>query len=138
MTFDSGWAFIADLYLPILAVSVVLSLYHLDHRHLRILRLKRMILALMIAYGFMLVDMILNIWPAFDLDYSTHTALSLVFVGYFVIFSTYWLKISFIISLIWYCELMARLHYHTYLDMITTVFVVFPLVTIALNKYNAL
>ncbi len=138
MTFDSGWAFIADLYLPILAVSVVLSLYRLEHRHLRILRLKGMILALMIAYGFMLVDMILNIWPAFDLDYSTHTALSLVFVGYFVIFSTYWLKISFIISLIWYCELMARLHYHTYLDMITTVFVVFPLVTIALNKYNAL
>jgi hypothetical protein len=132
------WAFIADMYLPILAIGVIFSLYRVADWTFILKRLKGIGAACIVIYGFMLVDLYLRIWPSFDSDYSTHTALSLVFVGYFVIFSKWRFKLSSMVSLIWYCELMERLNYHTYMDMITTSLVVFPLILLVFIKINAL
>ncbi len=132
-----NWAFIADLYLPILAVSVAVSLV-VGLRRNRIRRLTSLSWAFGIVYGWMLVDIFLNIWPSFHADYSTHTALAWIFVGYFCVFGNTIAKLSAVVSLFWYCELMHRLSYHSYLDMISTSLVIFPLIVIAFKKHNAL
>ncbi len=41
------------------------------------------VLSTVFIYAVMFVDNTIGIWPAFDLDYSTHTAIALVFIGIF-------------------------------------------------------
>jgi hypothetical protein len=72
-----------------------------------------------VAYGFMFLDRRLNIWPAFGLDYSTHTAIALGLV-IFLSFNMRKLVTFWIGSLVSYVLLMWYQRYHTIADIATT------------------
>lgn len=44
-----------------------------------------MLAGLLVAYGLMFIDNRIKIWPAFGLDYSTHTAVAMVLVAFLTI-----------------------------------------------------
>jgi hypothetical protein len=125
-------AILADIYIPLLVLLTILSL--LKKKKISDIKLptypvKAKIIALLLCtfmtYIVMFVDGFFGIWQQFSADYSTHTALALVFVtclmiqgkrkGYYAIS-----------SLLVYCALMDYQKYHTWLDMISTSAVLFP------------
>jgi len=71
----------------------------------------------------MFLDAQLLIWPIFGLDYSTHTAVSLVMVIFLIIsikkFSFIWVG-----SLLCYISLMLYQGYHSTADILSTALVV--------------
>ncbi|MCL6269368.1 hypothetical protein M3P05_05335 [Sansalvadorimonas sp. 2012CJ34-2] len=113
---------IADSYIPLLCVWVLVSVYLAVHRGDRYgvkRQLKCLLSGLVIVYGLMFLDEALAIWPAFDLDYSTHTALSLMFILYLSKFQPGGRVLQFV-SFVAYLLLMRYQEYHSYLDMVTT------------------
>jgi hypothetical protein len=87
-----------------------------------------------VAYGLMFVDAKLHFWKAFSLDYSTHTATA---VG-MIVFIHALIRIRFLtfilaFSLVLYAILMKALGYHGFLDVISTVVAVVPLILIGIG-----
>tara|TARA_B110000881_G_C18596717_1_gene531959 strand:+ start:676 stop:1125 length:450 start_codon:yes stop_codon:yes gene_type:complete len=136
MTFHQ-LAFIADLYIPLLALFTLFSLFGINISvkkkgktrrptvHLKA-KLFALISCILVTYLVMFIDHALGIWPSFSADYSTHTALALVFVSYFMMQG----KLVFCLalcSLLLYCSLMNVQKYHTWLDMMSTIVVLMPL-----------
>ncbi|MGI0117903.1 hypothetical protein [Zooshikella sp. RANM57] len=83
------------------------------------------LIGIIFIYSLMFVDIKLEIWPMLSLDYSTHTALALVFVCGI----SFWGKrqlIGVVISMVLYCLLMMYQNYHTLLDILTTSVAVLP------------
>lgn len=136
---------IADAYIPLLGIMLLAlmtrKLISRDYKASSYLGLQTL-LALVIVYGLMTIDNTFQIWPILSLDYSTHTALSLVLVmilvNHFTEQST--LKTSLVLSFLAYCGLMLYQKYHTLTDIISTALVIAPLLYIIqiklLNKQS--
>jgi hypothetical protein len=122
--------FIADLYIPVL---VIISLYFL----VNIVRVEGISKALInmallggavaYIYGLMFIDRYFLIWQSLNLDYSTHTALALVFVV-FLALKCIRLMMFGLVSMLIYAGLMVYQDYHSVLDIVTTGVVVTPVV----------
>lgn len=122
--------FICDLYNPLLlAVCIAVCGIYIKQRSF--LRLLRFFGIIFVVYGLMYIDKLLQWWPSFGLDYSTHTATALamcLFIAAFVreqeikgrvlIFGVLGL------SLIAYEQLMVVLNYHSWADIVSTAAVV--------------
>jgi hypothetical protein len=93
--------------------------------------------AALVAYGLMFLDRHLGIWPAFGLDYSTHTATAL---GLVILLSIEARKLAGVwsISFVCYVLLMLYQRYHTVADVVTTaVAVSFPLILILVYLHRS-
>ncbi|MBT7409795.1 MAG: hypothetical protein HN826_08855, partial [Methylococcales bacterium] len=121
--------FIADTYIPILFLTSCVILikeisalgFKPNHQQIR-----SIILSVVVIFFIMLIDSQLQIWSKIGLDYSTHTALSLVFV----IFLSFKGKISLllsVISMVCYAILMMIQNYHTMADILSTAIVIIPI-----------
>lgn len=127
MTYDQI-DLIADSYIPILVALSAIHLYqHRSNSHLVKGRVTALVQSTLFIYALMLVDAWLGLWPAFQLDYSTHSALALVFIISLAQISrrALWIASS---SFITYCALMLYQQYHSLLDMVTTTLVVAPVI----------
>ena len=111
--------FIADLYIPVLAF---ISLYFLVKNTINI---ALVVGAVTYIYLLMFVDKYFLIWQSLGLDYSTHTALALVFVVFLALKSTR-LMLFALLSMLLYAGLMVYQEYHSVLDIVTTGAVVTP------------
>ena len=111
---------IADIYSPLLLViSLAVSTYWwIKFKSVRGLML---VASAVIVYSLMFLDNYLKMWPAFALDYSTHTAVTLalcVFIG--ATLKSIRINIVLLVSLLVYGELMVILNYHSWLDIFST------------------
>lgn len=119
---------IADSYIPLLLILFLGGLgrnaYLLwpNYRAL-IFSFLYLLGLLLISYGLMFFDNAVRLWPAFGLDYSTHTAvaLSLVF-ALCTVFAGQWKWIAG--SMLVYAGLMLYQEYHSLTDIFTTALVV--------------
>jgi hypothetical protein len=113
---------IADAYIPLLALASVIAIgANIVSSRWRLAgsRVLSVGIGLFIAYGLMFLDHQLNLWPAVGLDYSTHTAVSLVFVGFLALEIRRW-AILWTGSFAGYLLLMMYQGYHTGLDIVST------------------
>lgn len=117
---------IADAYIPLLALfslsAIAISAIQGRWR-MAIIRLLTILIFAAVAYGFMFIDSWLGLWPAFGLDYSTHTAVSLVLV-IFLSVTNKKLAVFWLVSFIAYVLLMLYQRYHTLADIVSTAVVV--------------
>jgi hypothetical protein len=113
---------IADAYIPLLAILslslIVISLFK-SRWQVAGLQILALVFVLLIAYGLMFLDNRFQIWPAFGLDYSTHTAVSLSLVV-FLSFNKPNRIIIWVGSFIAYLLLMLYQRYHTFSDIAVT------------------
>jgi len=114
----------ADLYTPLLLLGW-LYYWCKASRQTRHSRIKNLLLGALLVYGLMLLDNALHIWPSQGLDYSTHSALALLFV---VALSVQNKRLLWIapLSLCAYFYLMWRLNYHSVADMLSTSLLLLP------------
>ena len=117
---------IADSYTPLLAILCLgflgKSLFKKDFSTFKTLGLF-VIYSLVVSYGIMFWDNHFNIWPAFKLDYSTHTAVALSLVVSLCLMASS-LSRLWIASLLMYMTLMEYQNYHSLADMLSTALVV--------------
>jgi hypothetical protein len=117
---------IADAYIPALAlfslIAIAISAIQ-GQWQIAALRLLTILIFAVIAYGFMFIDSWLKLWPALELDYSTHTAVSLVLVIFLSVINKK-LAVFWLVSFIAYALLMLYQQYHTLADIVTTAVVV--------------
>jgi len=137
----SIWAFIADAYTPLLVVFSLFTLVKQPNQSTFKSSIG-LLLSVCFIYGLMWLDKTLEIWSQFELDYSTHTALALVFVVFLSLNSIKTLLFS-ALSILLYAALMMTLQYHTLLDILTTALAVTPVVwwlqrtfIIKINEHN--
>ncbi len=139
MTFEQ-WAFIADLYTPIIVIVCVICMVLSGCKQglkVGLLELSGVVVSTLFIYAVMFIDNTLGIWPAFNLDYSTHTAIALVFIGYFIVYTPK-LKVGMVLSLVGYAALMMHQKYHTLADIITTTICVMPIILLCQYKLAAI
>ncbi|MGF1528376.1 MAG: hypothetical protein ACFCBW_16485 [Candidatus Competibacterales bacterium] len=113
---------LADAYLPLLALLAIITLLRavfLQHWRSLGRLVSILVSSLAIAYGLMLLDGQLALWRAFDLDYSTHTAVAMALVGFLSLATQGYVK-ALVASLILYLGLVIYQGYHTPLDVLTT------------------
>lgn len=119
---------IADVYshflLPLSAIALILiqcirAAYCLKYQ------LLKLFIYLIYVYLVLAVDLVFNIWPAIGLDYSTHTAFSLVFVVLITEMNRP-AGLATSASYIGYLWLMVYLEFHTVADIVTTIIIVLP------------
>lgn len=130
---------IADIYIPALAlISAVLLRKSVTSKTGRpfISQLKALLSNSVFVYFVYFLDKYFSIWPHYHLDYSTHTALVLVFICYL---STHgkaakWLAIS---SFFAYLALMIYQGYHTLLDIASTAAVILPVLLVVQRHFHA-
>lgn len=130
------WALIADAYIPALALFTLILLWKkITQSGIKEAKASMLSLLLSVAliYLIMMLDNALAIWPIFGLDYSTHTALALVFVV-FIARQTATLSLIASLSIAFYAALMIFQNYHTLLDILTTAACVLPLIWWSQNK----
>lgn len=126
------WDMIADAYIPSLAlIYFVIIGYKIYQRQYRIVSMHTAItlLSSVVVYGLMFFDRAMHIWSQFTLDYSTHTALALVFVhSIWHITSNIkkFLRVYVGLSFVSYLLLMKWMAYHSALDMLTTILALTP------------
>ena len=126
------WDTIADAYIPSLAlIYFMLIAYTIYQRQygLALTYFAMTLLCSVVVYSLMFIDNAMHIWPRFNLDYSTHTALALVFVqSIWQIISNVkiFTKIFLILSFVSYLLLMKWMAYHSVRDMLTTILVLIP------------
>ena len=126
------WDTIADAYIPSLAlIYFMLIAYTIYQRQygLALTYFAMTLLCSVVVYSLMFIDNAMHIWPRFNLDYSTHTALALVFVqSIWQIISNVkiFTKIFLILSFVSYLLLMKWMAYHSVRDMLTTILVLTP------------
>ncbi len=120
--------FIADLYIPIIGIMSLCFLVNV----VRVAGLLNAVTYLgllgagvVYIYGLMFVDRYFLIWPSLGLDYSTHTALALVFVVFLALKSVR-LMIFSVLSMLFYAGLMVYQGYHSVLDIVSTALIVTP------------
>ncbi|OUR66385.1 hypothetical protein A9Q73_07255 [Bermanella sp. 47_1433_sub80_T6] len=125
---------IADAYIPALAILCLCLLIKqfIARDWQRLLREGGLfVMGLVVAYTIMFVDNALLLWPQFNMDYSTHTAVALVLV------ITLWVmknslqgiwSVFLFVSLLGYFLLMLYQQYHSVADIISTSLVVGALV----------
>ena len=117
---------IADSYTPLLAILclgyLAKSLFRKEFTAFKTLGLF-VIYSLAVSYGIMFWDNHFNIWPAFELDYSTHTAVALSLVVSLCLMVRS-LSRLWIASLLMYMTLMEYQNYHSLTDMLSTALVV--------------
>ena len=125
---------IADAYIPVLAIIVFFASVFVDsgsQNRLKIIFFRLICLSILlgIAYGFMFLDLSYAIWPSLGLDYSTHTAVSLVLVLFLGLLISK-LRLLWFFSLVVYFCLMLYQKYHSVADILSTALVLF--ITMAL------
>ena len=120
---QSALATTADLYTPLLLILAVMDVALAFRRGFKFHGL-RLLLAVLVVYGWMFADKHFHWWSGFDLDYSTHTAASLALIMCLWPRKTLILRCLLAVSLIFYGELMNTLNYHSWADMLTTAAVV--------------
>jgi len=116
-------AIIADLYTPLLIFIWLFYLY--TDAAIRRAEIKVLLLSLLLVYSLMFVDNYFNIWPIWGLDYSTHSAVALIFVVNFTGRNKILLYLA-PLSLCVYLYLMRLLNYHSFADTLVTVIVLLP------------
>lgn len=121
-------AIICDLYNPLLLLLSVYSFFKVKEKWQSV---ALFLWVIVVAYGLMFVDAKLHFWKFLSLDYSTHTATA---VG-MIVFIHALIRIQFLtfilaFSLVLYAILMKSLGYHGFMDVISTVVVVVPLMLI--------
>ncbi|MFT6927603.1 MAG: hypothetical protein ACJAZP_003240 [Psychromonas sp.] len=116
-------AILADLYIPLLIITWLFYLYQQESN--RGGEIKVLLLSLVLVYSLMLLDNYFNIWPAWGLDYSTHSAVALIFVVNLTGRNRI-LKLLAPLSLFAYCALMRFLNYHSFVDTLSTLLVLLP------------
>ncbi len=129
LTFEQ-WAIIADIYTPLLVMAsgVIVWQERQSSSNWQLLRKMHLLpigLTLIVSFTSSLIDRLLGIWPSFNSDFSTHTAVALVFVVHICVYRPSW-RLASIVSLFAYLQLMNHQDYHTYLDMITTTAFLLP------------
>ena len=125
---------IADAYIPalfILCLCLLIKLI-LNRNWQTVLRQGGLlVMGLVVAYALMFIDQYFSLWPMFDLDYSTHSAVSLVLIITLSVMLASW-RMVWWLSLLGYFLLMLYQQYHSLADIISTVLIVgavlFPLV----------
>ncbi|WP_318400698.1 hypothetical protein [Photobacterium leiognathi] len=135
MTYQQ-WALIADIYTPVIALVCFISILRLmlkGSMQQGLIRLGLVILSTIFIYTMMFIDNILHIWPAFGLDYSTHTAIALVFVAYFIVYKSR-LMYLMLISMFSYALIMVHQHYHTVADILTTTVFILPVLLLIQSR----
>jgi hypothetical protein len=115
---------IADAYNPaLLFISIVIALYFLAFK--KDLHGLRLIVSAVIVYAIMFLDKKFSIWPAFGLDYSTHTATSLAMCLFIcTAYKKTIVLIFLMLSLLMYAGTMVLLNYHSWSDIASTAFVI--------------
>lgn len=83
-------------------------------------------ISILAVYSLMFLDVKYQIWSSFNADYSTHTALALVFIVFFG-FKNKFVMCTSIFSFISYCILMLYQKYHTFIDIASTSLTLTPL-----------
>lgn len=116
----SALALIANAYNPsLLVISIFLSIFYgIKYRSFRGVLL---FVTAIIAYSLMFIDKHFSLWDSVGLDYSTHTATSLgmcIFIGSTLKGNKS--KITLIVSLLTYFQMMVVLNYHSWADILTT------------------
>ena len=126
------WDTIADAYIPTLALIYFMLIGYKIYQRQYGLASTHFVITLLcsvVVYSLMFLDNAIHIWPRFNLDYSTHTALALVFV------QSIWqitpsvkkpTKLFLALSFFSYLLLMKWMGYHSVLDMLTTILVLIP------------
>lgn len=120
--------FIADSYIPLLfIVTLIVILKGIADNGLNQMRghILAIISSIVVVYGVMFLDIQFNIWSVFESDYSTHSALSLAFVSYFLLKNKAQ-RIIAVTSLIGYFVLMIYQQYHTITDVLSTSLFLLP------------
>ncbi|WP_163831362.1 hypothetical protein [Spartinivicinus ruber] len=121
--------FIADSYIPLLFLYILFLIGLVAIKEGLMFAARYLLIffiGVVLVYFIMYLDIILQIWPSFSMDYSTHTALAIAIVNYLVVYKQQY-KSYFIVSLIAYCLLMLYQQYHTVLDIVTTAVVISPM-----------
>jgi hypothetical protein len=129
-------AIICDLYNPLL---LIISLFLIYKQKAILQSIVFFLWIIIVAYGLMFIDIKLDLWKTFSLDYSTHTATAVGMIVFIGVLIKAPLRIAMLVfSLALYAVLMKVLGYHGYLDVITTTIVVVPLVLIGFKFINEL
>lgn len=122
------WDFIADGYIPVLALLCLWSLAKQFYTTSTTYRWRVLQLAVSVGfvYGIFWLDHQWGIWGSQGMDYSTHTALASVLV-IDLCFANGRQRVLLVASLILYGVLMWYQQYHTVADMLTTLLVILTL-----------
>lgn len=125
---DMALALLADLFNPLWAgVSLWLCFTHRHKteqpRKLIVRQIAFFTLGLLVIVGLAWMDQRLGLWPQYSLDYSTHTALALLFT---LFITSTWGSGGWGWWGVWvlYTGLMVWLEYHSLADILTTAFIV--------------
>lgn len=119
---------IADAYTPLLLVLFLIGLGVKLYRcwpnyREGVLYFGFLLVLLIVSYGFLFIDKVLGLWPAFGSDYSTHTAVALSLVFALCVLTpryTKWIAGSMFA----YAALMVYQQYHSVLDIVSTAAVI--------------
>lgn len=129
-------AVIADLYTPLIIMYSVILLRKTYLSTQFWCAITTIIQSVVFVYTLMFVDEKLSIWPYFGLDYSTHTAIALVFVIHHY-YSQAKYKSYSVLLFILYLILMKLMGYHSFLDMWTTSGIIIPIIVFLWKKQKA-
>lgn len=127
---------IADSYIPALVIISIVVLATAVFKcgiKCKLLEMTALSTAIFIVYSLMFLDNAFKIWPGFGLDYSTHTALSLVFVVYLSA-KNKTLLLGSVFSFVLYVLLMLYQGYHTVADIFSTSVVLLPILWILFHR----
>lgn len=112
-------AVLADAYTPLLlliALVCVISSWIKNNKW----HFVQFIYAVFAVYGFMFADKYFQLWAAWGLDYSTHSAAAFALVVVISVNKPFKFVMLFAISLVIYGCLMNILNYHSWADMLST------------------
>lgn len=120
---------IADSIVPVLAgVTVVLPTALRLGSKIKLSRwLLAVVSAVVVVYGVMFLDKALGLWHVWNSDYSTHSAGAIAMVVLWSFVAAPWF-IGGIVVFCLYAILMVYQGYHSWLDILSTIAVVAPLV----------
>lgn len=105
-------------------LSIIGICWHFKQRNIVTVKQQLLFLlsALLIVYGLKFVDHKLTIWPAFNSDYSTHTAFIIAMCA--VLYRQFKRPFLWIATALVYMGLMRYQQYHSWLDMVSTSIVI--------------
>ncbi|KJF98789.1 hypothetical protein [Photobacterium leiognathi] len=135
MTYQQ-WALIADVYTPMIALACLITILRVMMKgnvQQGLIRLGLVASSTLFIYGVIFLDNALHIWPTFGLDYSTHTAIALVFVAYFIVYKSRLMHLI-VISMFSYALIMVHQHYHTVADILTTTVFILPVLLLIQSR----
>ena len=119
---------IADSYIPLLGILTLVWLLIKASRlgiKSALIETVTTSLGVMYIYALMFLDAYFTAYASIGLDYSTHTALALVFVTTLSLIGKQVRRIT-VISMVCYCLLMFYQGYHTLADMALTSLMTLP------------